>query len=208
MYLPEQSARYRALKPRADAVIEISPESLAYAADFAVRIGGAPAKPAAASAPQAPSAASPSSTKPVPSGAALILDYGPAGTIPTNSLRGIRAHRPCSPFASPGQVDVSADVDFVALAEAAISASPGVEVHGPVEQAAFLAAMGIRERAEMLVKRAKGDEERKRIEGGWKRLVDRGPQGMGRVYKAMAVVPHVPAGGGRRPVGFGGDISV
>lgn len=98
-------------------------------------------------------------------------------------------------------------MDFVGLAEAAINASPGVEVHGPVEQARFLGEMGIEARAGALVARAAGEEESKRIEGGWRRLVERGPQGMGRLYKAMAIVPHDPrAVGERRPVGFGGDV--
>ncbi|EON64847.1 hypothetical protein W97_04081 [Coniosporium apollinis CBS 100218] len=190
LYLPQTSPRYAALLPHADSIIEISPESLALAADFAARIGGTPKAP-----------------KPAPSGAALILDYGPLSTIPTNSLRGIRHHTRVSPFSLPGEVDISADVDFVGLAEAAINASSGVEVHGPVEQARFLGEMGIEARAAALVARAGGIEERKRIEGGWRRLVERGPQGMGRLYKAMAIVPHDPrAVGGRRPVGFGGDV--
>ncbi|KAF2500768.1 DUF185 domain-containing protein [Lophium mytilinum] len=191
-YLPLTSPRYTALAKTPGSIIEISPESLSYAADFATRIGGS-----------TDAAASP------PSGAALILDYGPSATIPTNSLRGIRAHTPVSPLAAPGRVDISADVDFVALAEAAIKASPGVEVHGPVEQGVWLGAMGIRERAEVLVRKArgkKGEEGVDRIEEGWKRLVDRGPTGMGRIYKAMAIVPHVPGKEGRRPVGFGGDV--
>ena len=134
------------------------------------------------------------------------MDYGPADTIPTNSLRGIRDHKIVSPLSAPGLVDLSADVDFVALADAALGASEGVEVHGPVEQGAFLLGMGIRERAEMLTKALGGDEEKKKsIEGAWKRLVDRGGSGMGKVYKAMAIIPE--AGGKRRPVGFGGDIA-
>lgn len=153
--------------------------------------------------------------KPTPSGAALILDYGTRDTVPVNTLRGIKEHRSVSPFSQPGLVDISADVDFLALAEAAINSSEGVEVHGPVEQASFLEAMGIKERAEQLVKKATRNEDgkedgneaekRKRIESGWKRLVDRGPSGMGKVYKAMAIVPHIP-GAKRRPVGFGGDV--
>lgn len=170
-------------------MIEISPESLALAADFARRIGG------------------PSRGALDASGAALIVDYGPATTIPTNSLRGIKAHEICSPFASPGQVDLSADVDFVGLAEAALNASPNVEVHGPADQATFLSAMGIKERAQALVQRAGADKvAAERIEAGWKRLVDRGPNGMGKTYKAMAIVPHVPDAKLRRPVGFGGDV--
>lgn len=193
LYLPEISPRYRALKCTPDSLIEVSPESHAYAQEFARRIGGSKDEP-----------------KEKPSGAALILDYGPADTIPTNSLRGIRAHKRVSPLSAPGLVDLSADVDFVALAEAALGASPRVEVHGPVEQGDFLMAMGIRERAEMLVKALGaggkgGDEDKKKsVEGAWKRLVDRGGSGMGKVYKAMAILPE--SGGRRRPVGFGGDV--
>jgi NADH dehydrogenase [ubiquinone] 1 alpha subcomplex assembly factor 7 len=51
----------------------------------------------------------------------------------------------------------------------------------------------------------------KRIESGWRRLVDVGPQGMGKLYQVMAILPHVPPKQGeqpRRPVGFGGDVSL
>ena len=93
-------------------------------------------------------------------------------------------------------------MDFTALAEAALKASKGVEVHGPVEQGAWLEVMGIRERAEMLVKgMEKGKVES--IEGAWKRLTDRSQVGMGKVYKVMAVTPE---NGGKALVGFGGDL--
>ncbi|PMD28084.1 DUF185-domain-containing protein [Hyaloscypha hepaticicola] len=186
LYLPEISPRYRALKSLPDSLIEISPESHAYAQEFAKRIGGSKDTP-----------------KNEPSGAAIILDYGPADTIPTNSLRGIRNHKRVSPLSSPGLVDLSADVDFIALAEAALSASPGVEVHGPVEQGQFLLSMGIKERADVLMKGLR-EEKKRGVEGAWRRLVDRGGSGMGKVYKAMAIVPE--SGGKRRPVGFGGDV--
>ncbi|KAL3425705.1 NADH dehydrogenase [Phlyctema vagabunda] len=189
LYLPEISPRYRALKGQPDSVIEISPESHAYAEDISRRIGGSSKVP-----------------KPSPSGAAIILDYGPADTIPVNSLRGIREHKRVSPLSSPGLVDLSADVDFLALAEAALKASPGVEVHGPVEQGMFLLGMGIKERAEMLMKGLVTDREKKeRVESSWKRLIDRSGSGMGKVYKAMAIVPE--SSGQRRPVGFGGDVA-
>jgi len=97
-------------------------------------------------------------------------------------------------------------VDFAGLAEAALEASPRVAVHGPVDQSAFLGAMGGRERAARLVAAAGGELARGRIEGAWRRLVDRGPTGMGRVYKALAVVPYVEGAVLRRPVGFGGDV--
>jgi SAM-dependent MidA family methyltransferase len=77
-----------------------------------------------------------------------------------------------------------------------------------VEQDYFLSSLGIKERAERLVAKAgAGDEEtKKRLEGGWKRLVDRGPTGMGRIYKAMAIVPYRKGSEVRRPVGFGGQV--
>jgi len=251
MYLPETSSRYKALKQTENAVIEISPESQLYAADFGVRIGGGESPSALYSTSTTPPKEQLSASgKPLPkallgtkrtaqkiikeqpSGAALILDYGPPNRIPTNSLRGIKQHRIVSPFYEPGRVDLSADVDFIGLAESALNASLGVEVHGPVDQARFLEAMGIQERAAQLVKLAV-DKERggvaeksggkaserkkeeltetvKRIEGGWKRLVDRGPQGMGKLYQVMAIVPHRPVQvqPPRRPVGFGGDIKL
>lgn len=91
----------------------------------------------------------------------------------------------------------------MALAEAAINASHGIAVHGPVEQSAFLLSMGIKERAEMLMRATKDDESKKRIEGAWKRLVDRGPRGMGKLYKVIAIVPFREVEQVRRPVGFG-----
>lgn len=139
-----------------------------------------------------------------------MLDYGPGdGSVPVNSLRGISRHRRVSPFAEPGRTDLSADVDFGAVAEAALTASDGVEVHGPVEQGVFLEAMGIRERAEVLVKalRERGPEGVKaadEVERAWKRLVSRAPDGMGKTYKVLAILPEND--GRRRPVGFGGDV--
>lgn len=233
MYLPETSQRYQAVRKTDGATIEISPESQAFARDIAVRLGGSnPSSPNAQPATPIPGRTISTANKeepiqkPEPSGAALIIDYGPASTIPINSLRGIKAHALTSPFSSPGATDVSADVDFLALAEAAINASPGVEVHGPLDQARFLRAMGIEDRAAQLVKRAV-DRERagkggakdkgeltelvKRVDSGWKRLVDTGPSGMGKLYQVMAMLPYRQAKEGekrRRPVGFGGDVEV
>ncbi|KAK2062517.1 DUF185 domain-containing protein [Colletotrichum caudatum] len=189
-YLPESSSRYRSLKTVPDAVAEICPDASLYASNFASLIGGGKQHP-----------------KSRPMGAALILDYGTSDTVPINSLRGIRRHRRVSPFSEPGLVDLSADVDFTAIAEAATRASRGVEVHGPIEQGAFLRLMGIEQRAEVLIKQAIGKGEFQKaedIQKAWKRLVDRGPGGMGKVYKVMAILPENE--GRRRPVGFGGDV--
>ncbi|GAB0137417.1 hypothetical protein EsDP_00005682 [Epichloe bromicola] len=188
-HLPESSPRYQRLKHTPGSVVEICPDASLYAADFATRIGGTS-----------------SVRKSRPSGAALILDYGTSDTVPINSLRGVRHHRLVSPFSAPGLVDLSADVDFTAIAEAATLASDGVEVHGPVPQADFLELMGIRERAEILCKASGAKKDTADgAEKSWKRLVDRGPSGMGKVYKALAILPEND--GRRRPVGFGGDVA-
>ena len=85
-----------------------------------------------------------------------------------------------------------------------------MEVHGPVEQGAWLEAMGARERADMicssLKKGAGGGEMEEQVRKGVERLVERGGGGMGRIYKVMAILPE--NGGRRRPVGFGGDVKV
>ncbi|KAL8876468.1 MAG: hypothetical protein Q9198_005340 [Flavoplaca austrocitrina] len=224
LLLPAQSQRYKDLLPTKDAVIEISPESHSYVADFARRIGGSKNAKLTAS-----SAVPPAPPKSEPSGAALILDYGPTDTIPSSTLRGIRSHQLVSPFAGAGEVDLSADVDFLALVEAALGASDNVEVHGPVEQGVFLEQMGIRERSEMLIRglerksekgaEGPGDREgsldndavevqsgKRAIREAVDRLVSRLPgRGMGTLYKALAIVPER---GGKRPVGFGGGLVV
>jgi NADH dehydrogenase [ubiquinone] 1 alpha subcomplex assembly factor 7 len=186
-------------------------------ADFAVRIGGPPApddtitssnpynqhsSTKVVGSQPLPTAAQ----KPIPSGVALILDYGPLSTVPINSLRGIQAHKRVSPFVCPGTVDISADVDFVALAEAALNASPGVEVHGPMEQGTWLELMGIRERAAQLLKKMSepdGGNSQKGIETALARLTEKTANGMGGIYKVMAIVPERS---GKMPVGFGGTI--
>lgn len=92
----------------------------------------------------------------------------------------------------------------MALAEAAVGASEGVEVIGPVEQGGWLGGMGVRERGEILCKSAGDEKKQGEIRRGVERLVERGGGGMGRVYKVMAIVPEGRAG--RGVVGFGGDV--
>lgn len=210
LYLPTLSERYKTLLETPASIIEISPESHSYAAEFARRIGGSlPKSNSNYRSYSNKQTTPPGAPKSRPSGAALILDYGPASTVPTSTLRGIRAHKQVSPFTSPGLVDISADVDFTALIESALEASPGVEAHGPVEQGTWLENMGIRQRGEMLCKRLDRDggeeveEAKARVRGAIERLVERGGGAMGKIYKVLAIVPER---GGKRPVGFGGMV--
>ena len=192
LVLPEQP-RYRHLKSKPGSRVEISPDSSRYISAISRLIG-------------------PPFVGHKASGAALVVDYGQADTIPINSLRGIRQHSIVSPFQFAGQADLSADVDFTALADSALVASPNVEVHGPVEQGVWLSQLGIQDRAERLMKTLKKKEDwagenelkKKEFEMGWRRLVEGGPKGMGKAYKVMSIVPE--NGGKRRPVGFGGGV--
>ena len=200
LVLPERS-RYKPLKATPGSRIEISPDSARYVGAIASLIA------------KARHSQSTAEHQGKPAGAALIIDYGPSSTVPINSFRGIRSHQVVSPFVYPGQADLSADVDFTALADAALEASPDVEVHGPVEQGLWLSQLGIQERGQRLLKSMArkedwaGENERKKkeFEMGWRRLVEGGPKGMGKSYKVMAVLPE--GGGKRRPVGFGGAVA-
>lgn len=51
-------------------------------------------------------------------GAALIIDYGGDGSTGGDTLRGFWKHTQVHPLSKPGEVDVTADVDFGALREA------------------------------------------------------------------------------------------
>lgn len=81
-------------------------------------------------------------------GAALLIDYGYTQPANGSSLQAVQGHRKVDPFAEPGSADLTALVDFSAMAEAAVAG--GARHLGTVEQAAFLGAMGIGARAAAL----------------------------------------------------------
>jgi len=49
----------------------------------------------------------------------LLIDYGPAESGFGDSLQAMRAGQPVDPLAAPGEVDITAHVDFAAFAAAA-----------------------------------------------------------------------------------------
>mgnify|MGYP003131196130 CR=1 FL=1 len=122
-------------------------------------------------------------------GAALIIDYGYAGGEHGDTLQAVSRHRHADPLADPGEADLTAHVDFAALAEAA----NGLKVGGPVSQAAFLSALGIGLRAESLARR--NPQAQEALSAAVHRLT--APAEMGALFKAMVLThpawPH-PAG--------------
>ena len=121
-------------------------------------------------------------------GAALLIDYGPAESQARATLQALRRHHPHDPLEAPGTADLTAHVDFAALARAAREA--GAAVHGPIEQGTFLARLGITARAERLAAAATGAQPAA-IRSGLRRLIDE--REMGTLFKALALTdPQLP----------------
>lgn len=126
-------------------------------------------------------------------GAALFIDYGyfPSGPGPT--LGALRRHRPVSVLEMPGTADLSAHVDFAAVAHAARGA--GADAYGPVPQGRFLTDLGALARLAALSARAT-PIQREELRSGLERLLD--PDQMGTLFKVMALAsPGLPV-----PPGF------
>jgi NADH dehydrogenase [ubiquinone] 1 alpha subcomplex assembly factor 7 len=118
----------------------------------------------------------------------LIVDYGYASGS-ASTLQAVRGHKGASILDGPGETDLSAHVDFAALAAAA-----GAPTYGPVSQAEFLRRLGLLQRAETLKGRA-SEAQRRAIDVTVARLI--GSDQMGTLFKVMAV------GDGRSiPAGF------
>jgi SAM-dependent MidA family methyltransferase len=117
-------------------------------------------------------------------GAALIIDYGHLESAPGDTFQAVRSHRHCDPLTEPGSLDLTAHVDFAALARAAESC--GARIHGPCSQAEFLERLGIETRAEALKANAT-PAQRGDIDTALERLTSRRTRGMGELFKVMAV---------------------
>jgi NADH dehydrogenase [ubiquinone] 1 alpha subcomplex assembly factor 7 len=115
-------------------------------------------------------------------GAALIVDYGYATSPPGPTLQAVRGHAHDDPLAHPGEADLSAHVDFAALAEAAEAA--GTHAAPLLTQADFLARLGLAERAERLA-RARDAATARTIRSGADRLTR--PDGMGDLFKVLGL---------------------
>ncbi|MES1156115.1 MAG: class I SAM-dependent methyltransferase, partial [Pseudorhodoplanes sp.] len=117
-------------------------------------------------------------------GAALIIDYGHTHSDVGETLQAIGFHAFAEVLSSPGDVDITAHVDFEALGVAA--ESMGAATHGPIDQADFLMRLGIEARADAL-KAAALPDKREEIELAIARLTQGGRTGMGRLFKVMAL---------------------
>lgn len=122
-------------------------------------------------------------------GAALIIDYGDWRSL-GDTLQALQNHAPTDPFKDPGQADITAHVDFEAIAKAAAPA----KFTRLAPQGMFLERLGITARAQKLEVNLSGDALDQHI-AAHRRLTH--PTEMGSLFKVMGIYPDTappPAG--------------
>ena len=125
-------------------------------------------------------------------GAAVFVDYGYERSGPGDTLQAMQSHHFTPVLASPGEQDLTAHVDFEAVATAAREA--GAVVTPVVDQGEWLIRLGIEARAQAL-SRANPDRAGQ-IQVALERLTSRDQ--MGELFKVIAIhSPEWPA-----PAGF------
>jgi SAM-dependent MidA family methyltransferase len=117
-------------------------------------------------------------------GAALWIDYGHWRSR-GDTLQALRGHAPADPLAAPGEADLTAHVDFEAVARAA-RAVPGVAVGTMVPQGVWLERLGIAARARALARGLSGAALETHL-AAHRRLTH--PAEMGDLFKVIALHP-------------------
>jgi NADH dehydrogenase [ubiquinone] 1 alpha subcomplex assembly factor 7 len=114
--------------------------------------------------------------------AALLIDYGHTTTSCGDTLQAVRDHGWEHPLASPGEADLTMQVDFGSLVRQA-SAADSLAVDGPLTQSEFLGRLGAVERASRLM--AASPSHAAQIEAGVARLLS--PTGMGTRFHVVGL---------------------
>ncbi len=114
-------------------------------------------------------------------GVALFIDYGHERSAPGDTLQAVRGHAFAPVLHDPGEQDLTAHVDFEAVAHAA--AESGATATAVVTQGNWLERLGIRARAEALVKANPNQADQ--IRAALDRLI--APDEMGELFKVMAI---------------------
>ncbi|KUJ73368.1 ATP synthase subunit beta [Ruegeria marisrubri] len=116
-------------------------------------------------------------------GAALIVDYGDWRSL-GDTFQAVRRHEKVSPLESPGQADLTAHVDFEALANGA--KAQGCRHTRLARQGVFLERLGVTARAQAL---ARGADEKTvaAVIRAHRRLTH--PEEMGNLFKVLGLYP-------------------
>ncbi|WP_051357082.1 SAM-dependent methyltransferase [Azorhizobium doebereinerae] len=117
-------------------------------------------------------------------GGALVIDYGHARHGFGDTLQAMKDHRFVDPLAAPGEADLTAHVDFAALADAARAV--GARAFGPLTQGDFLNRLGLDARAARLTQAADA-AQRTAIAAAQARLAGSGEGQMGALFKVLAL---------------------
>lgn len=115
-------------------------------------------------------------------GVALIVDYGYIHGTQGDTLQAVRAHQFHDLLKEPGTADISAHVDFKALARTAEAC--GARTYPPVTQGRFLLRLGAEIRLNTLRQGARG-EEKTTILSGFERLTS--AEAMGDLFKVLCI---------------------
>ena len=126
-------------------------------------------------------------------GVMLVIDYGYTQPALGDTLQAVQGHQYADPFNNPGQVDLTAHVDFFELSNCARNG--GLLAVGPSDQGAWLSGLGIDQRAQILA--ATNPDRAGDINAERNRLV--GPDAMGTLFKVLAAY----AQDWPQPEGFG-----
>ena len=113
-------------------------------------------------------------------GVAIFIDYGDWRSL-GDTLQAVKNHEFCNVFVSPGELDISAHVDFEILA-----LNSGCAFSKLTTQGVFLERLGITERANNLAKSLKGKALESHI-AAHRRLTH--PEEMGSIFKALSLFP-------------------
>ncbi|MGB3316048.1 MAG: SAM-dependent methyltransferase [Albidovulum sp.] len=117
-------------------------------------------------------------------GAALVVDYGGWRSF-GDTFQALKDHKPVDPFAEPGLADLTAHVDFEALANA--FTANGAATTGMTAQGVLLERLGITTRAQALARNLTGAALESHV-AAHRRLTH--PEEMGQLFKAIACHPN------------------
>jgi NADH dehydrogenase [ubiquinone] 1 alpha subcomplex assembly factor 7 len=115
-------------------------------------------------------------------GAGLIIDYGYMNGSSADTLQALQNHKYYDILKTPGEADITAHVDFAALA----SYTNDAKIYGAIPQGKFLLNIGASQRLQTLCAAAPS-ETCATLMGGFERLI--APDQMGELFKVLAVMP-------------------
>ena len=114
-------------------------------------------------------------------GAALVVDYGHTESGVGETLQAVGQHAFADPLTKPGNLDLTAHVDFQSLIRAV--EAMGVASFGPIDQSEFLRGLGIEQRAASLKAKAAHAAD---IDQALARLIGHNRAAMGELFKVVA----------------------